>query len=87
MLQVDRAENQEERRERLWSLSTIVLFFFLLLCSHKIGNAISHVCMWLSQVSPRAQLPLSEGKLGSDLLLCAYNEDKGDRGEDFGSAV
>lgn len=86
MLQVDRAENQEEKGERCWSLSTIVLFF-LLLCSHKIGNAISHVCMWLSQVSPRAQLPLSKGKLGSDVLLCAYNEDKGDGGEDFGSAV
>lgn len=61
--------------------------FFLLLCSHKIGNAISHVCIWLSLVSPQAQLPLSEGKPGLDLLLCAYNEDKGDRRKAFASTV
>lgn len=28
-------------------------------------------------------LPLSEGKPGLDLQLCAYNEDKGDRREDL----
>lgn len=33
------------------------------------------------------KLPFSEGKQDLDLELCAYNEDKGDRREDFASTV
>jgi len=57
--------------------------FSLLLCSHMIGNMICHCCIWLSLFLPR--LTFSEGKPGLDLQLCAYNEDKGDRREDFAS--
>lgn len=42
---------------------------------------------WLHFPRSVPRLPLSEGKPASDLQLCVYNEDKGDRGEDTANAA
>lgn len=54
------------------------------LCSHMIGKM-----LWLYTgfTGSLPRLPLSEGKAGLDLELCAYNEDKRDSRGDFASTV
>ena len=67
----------------IWELKH--LCFSLSLCSHMIE--IQYVMAVYGFPQSPLLLLLSEGKPGLDLQLCAYNEDKRDRREDFASTV